>query len=276
MQQASLEEIEFAVFDTETTGLDPASGDRVVEIAATKIKGEEEISTFQALVNPGRPISEAAFDVNQITPQMLKGAPAAEEVMPRFLEFIRGAHLCSYNAPFDLAFLNNELRLTGKPALENFAVIDILKMARRLLPGLESYALMRVADKLGINTPQKHRALADVKLTLQVFNKLRRMLYVKGIFDFNSFIGLFGINCRFLEDINNQKIARIQQALDLGVKLKIRYLSRASNQVTEREVLPKQLREDNDRIYLIGHCYLKGEERSFRIDSILHLEYSTV
>ena len=101
----NIDEVEFTIFDTETTGLEPQSGDRIVEIAAIKFKGKVKIATFQALVNPGRPISEAAQTVNNITAQMLKDAPSAEVILPGFLDFIKDTCLCSYNAPFDLAFL---------------------------------------------------------------------------------------------------------------------------------------------------------------------------
>jgi len=267
-----INEVEFTIFDTETTGLEPESGDRIVEIAAIRFKGQERIATFQTLINPGRPISEAAFAVNQITPQILKDAPDINTVLPDFLKFIQGSCLCSYNAGFDWGFLNHELKLVGAPALGGMAVVDILKMARRLLPGLERYALWFVADKLGVRIAQKHRALSDVELTLEVFHKLKEILIRKNIFDFTNFTSLFGINAQFLADIHNQKIAKIQEAIDLGVKLKIKYLSGSSAEVTEREVVPKEIKQENNRTYLVGHCCLRNQERSFRIDGILHLE----
>lgn len=90
----NLEEVEFTIFDTETTGLEPQSGDRIVEIAGVRLKGKETISTFQSLVNPHRAISEGAFQVNRITQDMLKGAPEADAVLPEFLEFAKGSCLC--------------------------------------------------------------------------------------------------------------------------------------------------------------------------------------
>ena len=268
----NLEEIEFTIFDTETTGLEPESGDRIVELAAVRFKNKGRIATFQSLVNPGRPISEAAFQVNRITPDMLKDAATIDKVLPEFLGFIQNSCLCSYNAGFDLAFLNSELRLLGRTLSEGTLVVDILKMAKRLLPGLERYALWFVADKLGIKTKQHHRALADVELTLEVFNKLSEILKTKCISDFMNFLNLFGLNSDLLNDINNQKIARIQEAMDLGVRLKIKYLSSSSATVSEREVLPKEIKQERNQNYLVGHCYLRNEERSFRIDGILHLE----
>lgn len=269
--QKNIEEVEFTVFDTETTGLDPESGDRIVEIAGIRLKGEDKISTFQSLVNPHRPISAAAFVVNKISAEMLKGAPEAEVVMPQFLDFIQGTCLCSYNAGFDLGFMSNELKLLNKQISEDILVVDILRMARRLLPGLERYALMSVAERLGINYGQSHRALSDAEMTVAVFNKFKGILDAKGIFDFSNFLHLFGINKRVSEDLNNQKLAKIQQALELGVKLKIRYISSAGA-VSEREVLPKEIRQEKGRPYLVGHCALRNDERTFRVDGILHLE----
>ncbi|MDD5196702.1 MAG: exonuclease domain-containing protein [Candidatus Omnitrophica bacterium] len=268
----NIDDIEFVIFDSETTGLEPASGERIVELAALRFRGIKRISEFQTLVNSGQPVSAAAFAVNKISPEMLQGAPPPAIVLPKFMDFIQGSCLCSYNAGFDLDFLNNELRILEIPALKDIFVVDILKMARRLVPGLERYALWFVADKLGIKTQQEHRAFSDVELTLGVFYKLLAMLKTKGIADFNKFLGLFSIDPLFLQNIIAQKITRIQEALSLGVKIKIEYLSGSSAQFTERQVLPKEIREENGRMYLVGYCCLRKEERSFRIDSILHIE----
>jgi len=174
----NIEEIEFTIFDTETTGLDPACGDRIVELAALRVKGEKKLAEFGALVNPGRAVSPEAFAVNKITPEMLAAAPGIEKIMPQFLEFIKGSYLCSYNARFDLGFLNNELRLLGRPAVEDLIVFDVLTMARRLLPGLERYPLWFVAQKLEVKQMQMHRAMADVRYSLEKARHYKRKLYV--------------------------------------------------------------------------------------------------
>ena len=268
----TIEEIEFTIFDTETTGLAPQSGDRIVEIAALRFKGTERIAAFQSLVNPRRPISEAAYQVNKISQEMVDGAPDMQKVMPGFLEFIKGSCLCSYNAGFDLEFLDNELKILNQPPLEGVVVVDILKMARRLLPGIERYALWFVADQLGIRTQQEHRAFSDVELTFGVFHKLKNVLHAKGAVDFVSFSHLFSINPRLLEDITNQKLVQIQEAIDLGVRLKIKYLSSSGAEVTDREVTPREIRRENNRHYMVGFCNLRQDERMFRLDGILSLE----
>jgi DNA polymerase III epsilon subunit family exonuclease len=190
----SIDEVELIIFDTETTGLNPLSGDRIVELAGMKVKGKQKLAVFDALVNPGRPISPGAFAVNKITPEMLKDAPSIEVIIPKFLDFIQGGCLCSYNAEFDLSFLNNELKLIGLAAINNLVVLDVLTMAKRLMPELARYALWFVADKLEVKLTQEHRALSDVEMTWEVFTKLKVISQQKGISDFADFASLFAFN----------------------------------------------------------------------------------
>jgi DNA polymerase-3 subunit epsilon len=267
-----LNDIEFTIFDTETTGLDPAGGDRIVEIAAIRFRNISRISDFQVLINPARKMSEAAFLVNGISDEMLKDAPLMREVMPGFMKFIKGSCLCSYNAGFDMGFLNNELKLMGGESIRDIVVVDILKMARRMLPGQEKYSLAYVADKLGIRTRQEHRAFSDAEITLEVFLRLKEIMERKGILDFPSFSRLFGIEPYILDNLHAQRLSEIQEAIGLGVHLRIKYLSVSGAAVTEREVIPKEIKQENGRNYLVGYCCLKKEERTFRVDGILHLE----
>lgn len=274
-----IDEVEFTVFDTETTGLEPESGDRIVEIAAIRFKAGKKIVQFQTLVNPERPVSAGAAAVNRISQEMLEGAPLISAVMPGFLDFIGGSCLCSYNSAFDLGFLNSELKFINRglnaPALTSLPVIavaDILKMAKRLLPGMERYALWYVAGKLGIESGQQHRALSDCALTLEVFNRLNETLKNKGIIDFGNFLSLFGMASDLVNNINNKKISQIQEAMNLGVNIRIRYLSASTARVSERIVSPKEIRQENGQTYLVGYCHLRDEERSFRIDGALHIE----
>lgn len=273
--QRHIDEVEFTIFDTETTGLEPGSGDRIIELAAIRFKAGERIAELQSLVNPHRDITAAAFQVNHISQEMVSSAEDMAAVMPRFLDFIRGSCLCSYNAPFDMGFLNNELRLLGQAFPAEVAVVDVLRMARRLLPGLERYALWFVAQHLGIKRQQAHRALEDVELTLAVFRALSDLLQSQGAPTFLSLVSLFGLNSRLLDDITAQKIATIQEALDLGVRVRIKYFSSSAARVSERDVLPRLIKQEAGKQYLVGFCSLRNEERTFRIDGILHVEIAS-
>ena len=273
----NINEIDFTIFDLETTGLEPESGDRIVEIAAVRLRGKKRLGIFQSLVNPGqRVISPDAFMVNQISPEMFKDAPFIGEVLPRFLDFVSGSCLAAYNAPFDVGFLSSELGLMNSKLPQDLPIVDILIMAKRMLPGLARYSLGFVIKALGMDSIQEHRALSDVRITVEVFNRLNSILIKKGIVDFEQFVSLFGLNSQLLDDINNNKIARIQQALDLGVSLKIQYFTRRSAEFTEREVIPRYIIHDKNQIYLVGFCNLRKQERTFRITNILHLEIGTL
>jgi DNA polymerase III epsilon subunit family exonuclease len=268
----NIDEIVFTIFDIETTGLEPEAGDRIIEIAAIRIRQGKKGETFSSLVNPEKAVSQAAFEINHITSDMLKHAPKPKKILPNFLDFISGSCLSSYNLAFDLGFLSHEFKLLDRVLPLELQSIDILTMAKRLLPGLERYALWYVAQNLGIKTQQVHRALSDVELAIEVFNRLSSLVKEKGISTFLEFNSLFGQNPRTLNDINSAKLSRIQEALDLGVRLKIKYLSRLDAQISEREILPKQIKQDKNKNYLVGYCYLRNEERTFSIDGILHLE----
>ncbi len=272
MLKSNINEVEFAVFDTETTGLDPRSGDRIVEIAAIRLKGQEEVGRFQSLVNPGRSISQGAYQVNRISEEMLKNAPLPAEVFPKFMEFVEGSCLCSYNAGFDMGFLTNELKLLNRSLPANIEVLDILTMARRLLPGLDRYRLESVAQSLAVEMNEKHRALADVLTSVALFEKFKKMLADRGIVFFKDALGLFGVTSLATEDMANQKISRIQEALDKKMKVMIKYLSVSTGRISERELIPKEIKLENNRSYLVGYCLKKKEERTFRLDGILYIE----
>ncbi len=263
---------ELVIFDLETTGLDPKQGDRICEIAAIKFKNGNLAGTFNTLVDPGRPISAAAFAVNHIDEIMLKGAPKASEILPKFMDFLSGSYVASYNIRFDLNFLQNELKILDKnldPALMFF---DVLTLARRTLLNIPSYSLANVSRGLGIGTVQVHRAYSDVELTWQVYNSLVSILKERGIRQFKEIYTICGFNAELLAQANEQKIAFILRAIDFHFDISIRYFSKNVAEVTERKVTPEEIYEENGKKYLVGYCHLRKSERNFAIDAILHLD----
>ena len=267
-----IDDIDFVIFDVETTGLQPKAGDRILEIAALRYKDGKVLSSFSSLVNPQRNISPGAFALNHISQEMVDSAPLSAEVLPKFLDFTGDSCLTGYNVDFDIGFLENELGLLGKNLLANTAIVDIICMARRVIRGNDSYSLANVSSYLGISMPQEHRALSDVELTAQVFGHLLTQLKRNGIDDFMQFYNLFGTNLSLTEELNSQRIAAIQQAIDLGVRLKIKYCSGSGAQVTEREVSPQEIRQEKNAFYLVGYCHLRKDERTFKVKAILDLE----
>ncbi len=166
------------VLDTETTGLDPKQGHRVIELAAIEL-GNRAISSrrFHRYLNPERDIEEDAAAVHGLTLERLQHEPKFAEIAPALLEFISGAELIIHNAPFDVGFLNKELELAGLPALENHcpSVIDTLKLAKELHPGKKNN-LDALCDRYMIDNSHRtlHGALLDTELLAEVYLAMTR------------------------------------------------------------------------------------------------------
>jgi len=165
----------FIAFDTETTGLDPASG-RIVEIGAVKFDRRGPIARYNILINPEMAMPEEAGKVNGITDAMLKNQPVIAEVFPDFMDFIGTGILIAHNAPFDVNYVDTELKRAGKPLLTN-KVVDTRIFAKEVFPGLSSYALQDLAVQFGITALEAHRAEDDARVCMELFEKtLNRFL----------------------------------------------------------------------------------------------------
>ncbi|MDP3976082.1 MAG: 3'-5' exonuclease [bacterium] len=163
----------YVIFDTETTGLSPQTGDRMIEIAAVRVfNGQITKEIFQSFINPQRPLSAGASRVNGITADMLVGAPPAAEVIPKFLQFVGQDTLVAHNAEFDLDFLEAEMRLLGLDPAQLPGNICTVELARAKLPELERHNLDALIQHFGIQFERRHRALDDVLATAKVFVQL--------------------------------------------------------------------------------------------------------
>ena len=184
---------EFVIFDVETTGLSPVDGDRIVEIAAVKVRGSQVVDKFYSLVNPQRLIPSQATMVNNITQDMVEGAPVAADILPQMIHFIGGACVAGHNVRFDLNFLCFELALIGRRLHDHTPAVDTLKMARELLPYLSNHKLAYLARSLGVVVDQTHRAMADVEITVAVFLRLMEMAGDKDLQRVPVFLDQFGV-----------------------------------------------------------------------------------
>jgi DNA polymerase-3 subunit epsilon len=173
-----LDEVEFVVLDTETTGLRPGP-DRVIEIAGLRLHGSEIIDTFQTLINPKRRLPPFIVTFTGISQDMVVNAPFAEEIVPNFLKFIEGAVLVGHNVGFDIGFLTYEAQLLGQP----FPIdgLDTIMLARRFVPGLRRFKLDLVAQHLKIPASNRHRAMGDARVTAAIFLKLLKNARQQGI-----------------------------------------------------------------------------------------------
>lgn len=185
--------LEIVVFDVETTGLSPIDGDRIVEIAAMKVRGLEVVDQFYSLVNPKRFLPAAAMSVNGITEDMIADAPFSEDVLPKFVDFVGGACVAGHNVRFDLNFVCYELSLHNRKLKEQTPAIDTLKMAKELFPYLSTYKLAYLARALGISVNQTHRALADVEITVKVLLRLIEKAQTQDLGQIQKFFAQFSV-----------------------------------------------------------------------------------
>ena len=164
--------------DTETTGLYADQGDRVIEIGCVELLNRKLTGNNMHLyLNPGRDSHEEALRIHGITTEFLKDKPKFEAVVDDFLAYVQGAEVIIHNAAFDLAFLNAELRLAGRPAFKEHVsgVIDTLAMAKEMFPGKRN-SLDALCDRLGVDNSGRtlHGALLDAELLADVYINLTR------------------------------------------------------------------------------------------------------
>lgn len=187
-------DMEYVVFDVETTGLSARGGDRIIEIAAVKVRQGQIIDTFESFVNPERLIPLEAQAVNKISDEMVADAPLSKDVIPEMISFISGSCLVAHNIKFDLDFLCYELSLANRKLKDETPALDTLKMARLFLPHLVSYKLENLAQSLGVRVSETHRALADVELTVQILNRLINIGETQGYEGLAHFLKSFGVS----------------------------------------------------------------------------------
>lgn len=162
------------VLDTETTGLDPAAGHRVVEVAALELLHHVPTGrTFREYINPERDMPPEAERIHGLTADFLKDKPVFKEIAPALLDFVGDARLIIHNAAFDMKFLNAELALCGFPPLPNERAICTVTMARQRFPGAQ-VSLDALCRRFAIDNSTRtfHGALLDCELLAEVYLEL--------------------------------------------------------------------------------------------------------
>src|SRR5690554_1506569 len=162
------------VLDTETTGLEPSQGHRIIEIGCVELVNRRPTNNhFHVYLQPDREVDEGAIEVHGITNEFLADKPRFHEVVDEFLDFIRGGELVIHNAAFDVGFINHELKLLGDHygTVESICgVCDTLTMARRMHPGQRN-TLDALCKRYGIDNSQRelHGALLDARILADVY-----------------------------------------------------------------------------------------------------------
>ena len=166
------------VLDTETTGLNPRTGDRVIEIGCVELKNRMLTgNNFHRYINPERDSEEGALAVHGITTEFLRDKPKFAEIVAELRDYIQGAEVIIHNAPFDLGFLNHEFKLLGLPSFSEHlsGVIDTLVNAKEMRPGKRN-SLDALCDHYGVSNSHRklHGALLDAELLADVYLSMTR------------------------------------------------------------------------------------------------------
>lgn len=162
------------VFDTETTGLSPANGDRMVEIGCVELLNRVETGrTFHSYFNPGRPMPSEAEAVHGLTDRFLSDKPLFHDVCEDLLEFVGDSPLVAHNAAFDFGFINHELATCGRPTVCTSRMVDTLTLSRQRFPGAK-HSLDALCTRFGVDRSLRvrHGALIDAQLLAQVYVEL--------------------------------------------------------------------------------------------------------
>jgi DNA polymerase-3 subunit epsilon len=162
------------VLDTETTGLSPADGHRVLEIGAVEIIHQVLTGkVFHTLINPEREVPQDAARVHGHTAAVLKDKPVFASIVDELLAFIRDSRLVIHNAEFDISFVNAELARLGREAIGMERVVDTLTLARRKHPGQQN-SLDALCERYGVDRSRrvKHGALLDAEILVEVYCEL--------------------------------------------------------------------------------------------------------
>ncbi|MFC0134026.1 DNA polymerase III subunit epsilon [Massilia eurypsychrophila] len=194
------------MLDFETTGLSPAMGDRITEVAALRIVGGIVTERYVSLINCNARIPSFITSLTGITQQMVDAAPPVRQVLPQLLEFIGSDTLSAHNASFDEKFLKAEAERLGMSTAHQ-ALVCSLKLSRRIFPGMPSYKLGLLSGQLGIRfRSAAHRAESDAEVGAELLNHIGRHL--------GQSFGMQQVESQLLVSVNKLSAAKVPAYLE--------------------------------------------------------------
>lgn len=264
-----ISDVTLTFVDVETTGLSARSGDRVCEIALIRQKPGAPESAFSTLIDPERAISPGAFRVNQITPEMLRGAPCFADVIDRIAALLSDCVIVAHNAPFDLGFLDAEFERCGRK-LEASTVVDTLSIARRQ-SRFTSCSLAAIATVLGLKNDQAHRAMGDCRVTQQALAAMIRDLFplpaTPLVSDLTSPMPVPRLQQGDVSDLPSDLAVLIQRQKPVSIVYR-----NAEGNVARHDLNVSGIARSGSRIYLLASWLDRDETRQFRLDRVLSYE----
>lgn len=267
-------DVPLVILDTETTGLYPGLGHRVVEIGAIRLEAWQEVGQVSTLLQPGRKMDPKASSVNGISDSSLVGQPTFSDIADDLLALLDGAVLVAHNAEFDAGFLGQELAIHGLKTRGTAVSLPnpwlcTLQLARRHFH-FGRNNLSHIARHLGVRMGRAHRALSDVYMTAEILKRMVRTLQQRRLETVNDLLHaqgqpIFapGLDGLVLPDV-------VTAALADGRNLRLLYLGQSGE--SNREVTPLYPTQHQGVGYLVAYCHLAQDQRTFRLDRIFSAE----
>jgi DNA polymerase-3 subunit epsilon len=264
----------FVVLDTETTGLHPHTGHRVVEIGAVRYENGQKVAEIDQLLQPGRRMDPDASRINGIDDFDLLGKPTFAEIAPELLTLLDGALLVAHNAAFDAGFIGMEFfasgytNETGKGIPDNPWVCTLLLARQHFYFGRNN--LSHIARQLNIRMGRAHRALNDVYMTAEIFKRMVQKLADQKIITIGDLLHAQG-GAIFVPDTPPVDLPPlIAEAMQNGRSLQILYISPTNE--SRRTITPKYVTQNKGYTYLVAYCHTRDDQRTFRLDRIFSAE----
>ncbi len=267
-------DVPLVILDTETTGLYPGLGHRVVEIGAIRLENWREVGRMSTLLHPGRKMDAKASSVNGITDADLVGQPTFGEIVNDLLALLDGAVLVAHNAEFDAGFLGQELvihglKTEGVPVTLTNPWLCTLQLARRYFH-FGRNNLSHIARHLGIRMGQAHRAMGDVYMTAEVFKRMVRTLQQRKLETVSDLFLAQGVPVYAPPPARLNLPPALNAALVNGRNLRILYLGQSGE--SNREITPLYPSQHRGVSYLVAYCHQAKDQRTFRLDRIFSAE----
>jgi DNA polymerase III subunit epsilon len=270
-----VEEAVFVAFDTETTGL-IAGVDRLVEVAAVAFGRGRILAEHEQLVDPGIPIPPHVSAINKVTDGMVRGMPSIAQALPAFFEALGRGMPVAHNAGFDVGFLVPVAREAGLSA-PGSPILDTRLLARAAFPGRYSYSLSNLTRDLspppleGVGAARggAHSALADARACASLFELCVRALAHRGCRTVDDIVRINGPRLDLAANAPRLPVvaAMLERARQSREAVEIEYVS-ARGERTVRGIRPLAFAVQAGTPVVSAFCMLRGEERTFRLDSI--------
>ena len=170
-----IQDVTFVITDIETTG-SIRGNDRIIEIAALKVKNGETVGKFESLINPHRTISKQIIRLTKISNALVKDAPPVEEVLPQYVDFVNQGVFVAHNSLFDFSFINSEVRRIKTKEIKAQTDICTYRLAKKLLPNVKARGISGLSLYFDYQMENRHRAMPDVLATNYFLNKFLNKL----------------------------------------------------------------------------------------------------